>query len=456
VRRIKILGGTGFKSALYASLAFAFTTLCLSTFVYYMVKNNLYGELQNQIQKEVVFLQKMYRKGGHGALIKHVQTIENQQLQTPKLIGLFDEGKSKLGGNTDRIPNFNGWDHVRHTVAFGKSDNQYYAYTTSIGSATMVVGQPVGIITPALKSLFWLLIFASALAIITSLGIGYLASRRDSVKLNNIVDTLRAVSRGDDTARIAVAGSNDQLNQVSEQINHNLDRLSSLMDNTKQTATAIAHDLRTPINRASLMLQEAKQSVNKQAADSGAMIERAENELHNVSDIFDTILRISRVSLSDDTKNFERLSLFEVVDDMVQTYQPVAAEQNIALSLAIDKSVEYSVQGDKNMLRQALVNLIENAITYCPDAADIVVSVFINDEQLICLDVSDNGPGLPEESLEKVLEPFYRENSSRDSPGNGLGLALVKAIANKHRALLQLRNLHPGLSCMIIFPLEIS
>ena len=452
--RINILGGTGFRSALYASLAFAFATLCLSIFVYNMVKKDLYGELQNQIQKEVVLLKKTYRENGHRALIKHVQTVENQQMRTPRLIGLFGEDKSKLGGNTDQMPEFNGWSHTSHTISFGKDESQYYAFSTTIGTTKMVVGQPLGLIAPALKSLFWLLMLASALAIIAALGIGYLASRRDSIKLKGIVDTLHTVSSGDNTARIDVAGSDDQLNQVSQQINHNLDRLSSLMDNTKHTATAIAHDLRTPINRASLMLQEARQSISKQSIDSESMIARAENELENVSDIFDTILRISRVSLSEDTNSFEQLSLLEIADEMVQTYQPVAAEQNISLGLESDTAFEYRLHGDKNMLRQALVNLIENAITYCPDASDIIVRVFNNEECCLCLEVSDNGLGLTEEGLEKALEPFYREGSSRDSPGNGLGLALVKAISKKHRALLQLRNLNPGLSCMVIFPSE--
>ena len=449
--RIKILGGTGFRSALYASLAFALATLCLSIFVYQEVKDSLYGELQNQIQKDVYLLEKTYRENGHSALIKHVQTVENQQMRTPKLIGLFDKDKSKLGGNAEQMPAFNGWSHIRHTVSFNNGDSPYYAFSTTIGRTKMVVGQPLGLIAPTLKSLFWLLMLASALAIIASLIIGYWASRRDSIKLKGIVDTLHAVSNGDNTARIAVAGTDDQINQVSHQINHNLNRLSSLMDNTRHTATAIAHDLRTPINRASLMLQEARQSVNQQASDSELLIERAEDELANVSDIFDTILRISRVSLSEDTKSFEPLSLTEIADEMVQTYQPVAAEGNISLMLDVDQSDEFRLYADKNMLKQALVNLIENAITYCPRGANIAVKVFSNDKQQFCLEVRDSGPGLTEEGLEKALEPFYRENASRESPGNGLGLALVKAIATKHRATLQLSNLNPGLSCTIIF-----
>ena len=449
MRRINIFKGAGFKSALYASIAFALATLCLSIVVYYSVKNKLYGELQEQIKQDVVFLQKTLREGGKRALMDRIDGAENQNLRIPKLLGVFEE-KRKLGGNVDAMPSFEGWKHVTKTV-LSQDKNQYYALSTTVGTVKMVVGRPTGLITPALNTLLWLLAIASSLAIAVSLGIGYLASRRDSIKLKNIVDTLHAVSRGDNMARISVNETDDQLNHVSQQINGNLDRLSSLMENTKNAATAIAHDLRTPINRASMMLQEARQSVSKQPNDSELYIERAEQELANVSEIFDTILRISRISITEDSKGFAKFSLHALAEDMVQTYQPVAEERGMALTFDANATKDTTLDGDEDMLRQALVNLIENAITYCPDNATIIVSVDTDDSHNLILEVRDNGPGLPEDALKKVLEPFYRENSSRNPPGNGLGLALVQAVANRHRATLQLRNLDPGLACSLTF-----
>jgi len=449
VRRINIFKGAGFKSALYASIAFALTTLCLSIFVYHSIKNKLYGELQEQIKQDVVFLQETYRQGGKRALMDRIEGAQNQHLRIPKLLGAFEEQR-KLGGNADVMPSFEGWKHVTKTV-LSQDNNQYYALSTTVGTVKMVVGRPTGLITPALNTLLWLLGIASSLAIAVSLGIGYLASRRDSIKLKSIVDTLHAVSRGDNMARISVSDNDEQLNQVSLQINGNLDRLSSLMENTKNAATAIAHDLRTPINRASMMLQEARQTVSKRPDDSGLYIERAEQELENVSDIFDTILRISRISLSEDSKGFAKFSLHALAEDIVQTYQPVAEERSMQLTFDANSTEETTLDGDEDMLRQALVNLIENAITYCSDNAAITVALNTDDSQNLILEVRDNGPGLPEDALLKVLEPFYRETTSRNPPGNGLGLALVQAVANRHLATLQLRNLNPGLSCSLTF-----
>jgi len=450
MRRDNIFTGAGFRSALYASIAFGIATLLLGGAIYQVVKTAMYHELKSQIREEVVLFGKIYQEGGDYALTETVKTLEHQYTPAPRLIGLFDKNKSKIGGNATLRPDFVGWKRVTQTIALHPSPNNYFALSTTLGRSHIVVGRHLSVIDPILRMLFWLLTVSGITAISVSLGIGYFASRRDSVKLNGIVNTLSAVSSGNSFARIEHINGNDQIDQIAHQINGNLDRLSSLMENTKNTATAIAHDLRTPINRASLILQEAKGLAGTET-EIAQHIVNAEAELENISDIFDTILRISRIRSSSDNSGFSTFSLNALVSEMIETFQPVADDKNIRLRCTFPHKEINNLFGDRNMLRQALTNLIENALTYCPEYAEVEISAYRNQEQQICLVVSDNGPGIPDQSLLKVLEPFYRETSSRNPPGNGLGLALVNAVAIKHKGCLILEDNNPGLRVTMIF-----
>jgi signal transduction histidine kinase len=455
MRHDNIFTGAGFKSALYASVAFVIATVISGFAIYHVIESALYYGLKNQIKGEVVLFSRIYKEGGHSALVESVKSLENQYTPEPRLIGLFDERKSKIVGNANLRPDFVGWKHVNQTISLSSHTSSYYALSTNVGKLNIVVGRQLNIISPVLQVLFWVLVIAGITAIGISLSIGYFASRRDTTKLNKIVDTLHSVSTGDSYARIETHNSNDQLDLIATQINNNLDKLSSLIENTKNTTTAIAHDLRTPINRASLMLQEAKIAIGT-SSEEAQYIERAEEELKNVSDIFETILRISRISGSNDKSGFAPFSLTALASEMIETYQPVAEEKKIRLTGKIDERDELNLIGDRNMVRQALTNLIENAITYCPDNSNICVLVYENQEQNTCLEVRDNGPGIPEENIDKVIEPFYRVANSRTPPGSGLGLALVNAIAAKHNARLVLNDNNPGLRVIIVFSIYSS
>jgi signal transduction histidine kinase len=289
---------------------------------------------------------------------------------------------------------------------------------------------------------------ASVVVGIGALGIGYLMSHGVSAKLDRMAATLERVARGDSRVRLPVGRSNDQVDRVAVQMNVHLDRLSDLLETMRNTVISIAHDLKSPLSRAYILLQEAAGMQGKQGRTE--LIEEAQAELERLNAIFDTVLRISRIEASDDQSGFMPFSAKELVTEIVQTFEPVVEEARQAL-VAGETAPDVTIVGDRRMVVQMLVNLITNASRYSPAGARIEVSAAIDDSHPVLV-VADNGPGIPEDKRKAVFEPFRRLNPERDERGAGLGLALVQAIATRHRASVELRDNSPGLRVVLRFP----
>jgi signal transduction histidine kinase len=375
--------------------------------------------------------------------------LESHRLQRPKLLGWFDQNAGKLAGNLNIAPDFIGWSRLRvETLSPG---HDYYAYASKLDKTTIVVGRSSKMVEVVRDTLLWVLLLGGASAAVLSLLIGYSTSRGVYVKLQGLAATLDLVSKGDTQVRLTVSKADDQIDRISRQLNLHLDRLSTLISSTRNTATSIAHDLRTPLNRAFLILQEAKLA-RVGSEELTDLIQRAEDELTNVNQIFDTILRISRLETTTTQSGFDNISVDVLLAEMAETYQPVIEAADQVLSYARTAGAVPRVYGDQKMLRQMLANLIENASFHCPEGTLITLSAKTLTDASAFIQVSDNGPGVPAESRQRVLEPFYRLDASRNKPGSGLGLALVKAIAVRHGATIELDDNEPGLRISIQFP----
>ncbi|MGA9575308.1 MAG: HAMP domain-containing sensor histidine kinase, partial [Lysobacterales bacterium] len=212
----------------------------------------------------------------------------------------------------------------------------------------------------------------------------------------------------------------------------------------------IAHDLRAPLNRTHLILQDAIAAEGTESK-TGALIDDAGAELSKVNEIIDTILRIARIQGGSDHIYLTNFPLSEQVADLADIFQPVIENAGQMLVRKIGEPGDTTVYGDKKMLRQMLVNLIENAICHCPAGTEITLEAGGSAQEGAFICVSDNGFGLLPELREKVLEPFFRVDASRSTPGSGLGLTLVHAIAVRHSATLSLEDNQPGLRVRVAF-----
>jgi signal transduction histidine kinase len=266
-------------------------------------------------------------------------------------------------------------------------------------------------------------------------------------RIDAITRTCQSIIAGKFNDRIPLRGSGDELDRLSVAINNMLDRISTLLDNLRQVSSDIAHDLRTPLTHLRNRLEEARQK-SVTTDDYAAVVARAIGDTDHLLDIFSALLRISQIESGSRLAAFSALSLTELLEKIYEMYGPVAEDEHHVLLPEIQKGVR--IRGDGELLTQMFSNLIENAIRHTPPGTRILIRLRVSGTT-VAASVEDDGPGIPLDEYDKVFRRFYRLTSSRSTPGYGLGLALVAAIANLHNAKIELSDNHPGLQCLTLF-----
>jgi signal transduction histidine kinase len=254
---------------------------------------------------------------------------------------------------------------------------------------------------------------------------------------------------GDRSERLPITGTKDEFDRLSESLNQMLDRINHLDDGVKQMSDNIAHDLKTPITRLRNKAEEAftlDQKPEMQQEKISDIIE----DCDNIVKTFDALLMISRVESGASVAKMQALNLSELLHDVHELYEAVSEEEDKELILDIDLPDNLEIKANRELLSQAIANLINNALKY--GGAKIELTSHIDGQKiLICL--SDNGNGIPAEDRSKVTKRFVRLDASRNKSGNGLGLSLVKAIAELHKGNIMLEDNNPGLKVTLELPL---
>ncbi|MEL6523149.1 MAG: HAMP domain-containing sensor histidine kinase [Pseudomonadota bacterium] len=449
--RASVLAGAPFRTALYAAVVFAFVLFGAGWFAYQRVEAALQQNLEAQILEEQILLHEILRDGGGEALGRAVTELNSPLSSQRHMVGVFDENGQHLAGNIDLAPDFIGW-QVRSSGErsfLGLQDGNLLNASLQ-DSLQTVVGRSLAPKNQALTTLIEGLMLLSIVVLLTTLSLGYVLSRRNLLKLQTIEQTLNQVSLGDMAARLPVSPSNDQIDRIAAQVNEHLEQLSALMTTTKSSVAAIAHDLKTPLSHGFMALQQALGKLER-AEDPREELENLESELERLSSVFDTILRISRIEMAGAQTYFDNMDLNDVVSEMHDTFAAVAEEKGQAFVAGSGNSDEVVIWGDHKMLLQLAYNLVKNAIEHCPNGTKIELLADNRDDapQLI---IADNGPGVADDLRASIFDPFFRTSSSRSSGGNGLGLALVRAIATRHGARVRAYDNGPGLRVSVTFP----
>lgn len=322
-------------------------------------------------------------------------------------------------------------------------NGSYVLLSKQVGEARLTVGQDTEAFDDLREVFIKVLLFTLMPTAILLLAGGMVIALRSARRLNGIEDTLARLTSGDLTARLPpMPGSPDDLSRVGAGI----DRLAAAQEASvaalKQVSTDIAHDLRTPIQRLALILDRAASEVNESLPRD--TLDRATAEIQNISTTFDALLRIAQIEGGRGGQSFVPVDLGQLAGDIAELYEPSAQETGRQIDLRLSGAA--IVQGDRTLLGQAIVNLLENALRHSP-SGPITIEV-----DGLSLSVSDQGPGIPQAEREAVLRRLYRLDRSRNTPGSGLGLSLVAAIVQKHGAKLILTDNHPGLRAIIQFP----
>nr|WP_255768873.1 HAMP domain-containing sensor histidine kinase [Maritalea mediterranea] len=292
---------------------------------------------------------------------------------------------------------------------------------------------------------FWILILSVLL--------GTILARNILRRLDMISAASKKIMTGDLSERLPLTKRNDEYDRVSENLNEMLDRIESLMAGLKEVTDNVAHDLKTPLTRLRNKVERALNR-NDDPEQMRQALQATIEESDQLIRTFNALLLIARVEAGAPDGSFESVAVNEIIEDIVDLYQPVAEDSGIELSTNL--APVSSVKGSRELIGQAVVNLVENAIKYAK-AAEGAPKIEIALEQQqnhIRLCVSDNGKGIPERDRERVLERFVRLEESRSEAGSGLGLSLVSAVARLHKGKLEILDNNPGTKVLITLPKE--
>src|SRR3984957_7452146 len=409
-------------------------------------------EGRNEIlQSDALRLTEVFRREGAWGLISYIDARVGMQIAGGRQLLLADAAFKPLARNPSARPQNVPAQPGTYTVK-AELDNRVtdlaVVHSTLSGGYHLLVGRDTARYLP-LEQRFWYAL-AGAVVILSVLGTigGILIRRALMARIHGIRQTVSAIIQGDLSQRLPTYHGGDELNTLSQTINGMLDQIEQLVHGIRNVSNSIAHDLRTPLAELRSRLEEL--ALTKPSTEhTFAEIDAAVADVDRVIRIFNALLRLAEIDSGLRRSGFVPVDVAAVAAAAVEFYQPAAELRGSNLLLQI--SGPAPIRGDPVLLAQALGNLIDNAVKYTPDEGTIAVAVHSGaDAGNVEIVVADSGPGIPEDEKPKAVERFYRGDASRCTPGVGLGLSLVDAVARLHGSELRLEDNNPGLRARIV------
>ena len=458
-----LLQTQAFRIVLVYVVLFAVSVTALLFFTYWNTRRTLDGQADRIIEAEITGLSEEYH---HFALPGLVETV---RARTPHagqaLYLLVDNLHHYVAGNLDSWPQITAvpgemieFDYERPINGRQEARRARGRVILVPGNYYLLVAQDVHDRYLTERMFTTTLPWTVLLILVLGAAGGGLMSRNMLRRLDTINRTSGEIIAGDLTRRVPLTGSGDEFDALAENLNRMLDRIERLMKGMREVTDSVAHDLRTPLNRLRNRLEEAAARLNASGAQKSEMlageIERAIAETDQLIATFNALLLIAETDAGTTRAAMSPLDLGELAADVAELYEPLAEEKQI--SLAVLPGPAAGVEGNRSLIAQALANLVDNAIKYTPAGGQVRIRTAVT-EAGVDLSVADTGPGIPESDRPRVTERFVRLEASRNSPGTGLGLSLVAAVAHYHNAALVLEDnvssgVPAGLKAVLHFP----
>ena len=459
----KLFRTTTFRLSLTYLAVFSAAAIVALAYIYWNTTVLLSRQLNQTIDAELKGLAEQYRAGGLDQLVRIV--AERSRTPGNSLYLVADRDGKQLAGNLSAVST-QLWDSLGPVEFFytrpapgGVERRLAFANVFRLpGGYRLIVGRDIEDRRELARLIRITMLWGLGVMALVGIGGGYWVSRRLLARIDNLSATTRTIMSGDLSGRLPVSGSGDELDRLAQSLNSMLSRIEQLMAGLREVSDNIAHDLKTPLNRLRNRVEEALREPYEEASYR-EVLESTIEEADGLIKTFNALLSIARLEAGAGGDNRDKLNLSALVSDVAELYEPVAEERGIALRA--EAAVPISIRGDRQLLGQAIANLIDNALKYGAPAAqagngwapEVDIRVDVHDGAAE-ISVTDRGPGVPEAERERVLGRFVRLEESRSEPGSGLGLSLVAAVARLHGGALRLEDNEPGLRVVLSLPIE--
>ncbi len=457
----KLFRTTTFKLTLAYLTVFALFAAFLLGYFAWNTRRLVTDQITETVNAEITGLSEQYRQGGIRRLVSVVEGRSHRPGSSLYLVTTAaGEG---LAGNVGSLPpgllDKPGWTETEYRRLDEAEGPEHYALAQVFqlpGGFRVLVGRDL----EERERLYNIVISAGrwsiALVMVLGLAGGFFVTRRVLNRVDAMTETTRTIMDGNLGRRLPIAGTGDELDRLAGNLNAMLERIEALMLGLKEVSDNIAHDLKTPLTRLRNRCEEALRKATSEA-DYRAALERTIEESDSLMRTFNALLMIARAESGHAREDMTDFDAAEIAQDVGELYEPLADVKGLALK--VEASAATPIHGNRELVSQALANLVDNAIKYAKPAAstvngakpEIVVKA-LSEGDRIMLAVSDSGPGVPEADRARVVERFVRLEQSRSEPGSGLGLSLAAAVAHLHGGELKLEDNEPGLRTLLVLP----
>jgi len=457
----KLFRATAFRLTLVYLLVFALFAAFLLGYFALNTRRLITEEITSTVDAEIAGLSEQYNQGGIRRLVFVIETRSRRPGSSLYLV-TTPSGEGLAGNIGSLVPGVlakPGWMETIYRRLEEPETAEHRALVRVLqlpGGFHLLVGRDL----EERERLFDIIANAGrwSLAIVMILGIagGVFVSRRVLNRVDAMTHTAQTIMAGDLSGRLPIAGSGDELDRLASNLNAMLERIEALMRGLKEVSDNVAHDLRTPLTRLRNHAEEALRTAKDEAGYRGAL-EATIEESDGLIRTFNALLMIARAESGEAREGMSEFDAAEVAHDVSELYEPLADDKGLALRV---ETTSAPVKGNRELVSQALANLVDNAIKYAaepgPNGANGAVSEILvtagAEGDRIRLAVRDGGPGIPASDRAHVVERFVRLEQSRTKPGSGLGLSLAAAVARLHGGELKLEDNAPGLKAILDLP----
>jgi len=465
----KLFRTTTFKLTLVYLTVFAMFAAFLLGYFALNTRRLIDEQITDTVNAEITGLSEQYSQGGIRRLVLVVDARARRPGSSLYLVTTFT-GEALAGNVTALMPGIidnPGWAQTVYRRLDEPEVREHIEHQALVrvfqlpGGFRLLVGRDLD----ERERLYHIVLAAGrwSIAIVIVLGLagGLFVTRRVLRRVDAMTETTRTIMGGDLGGRLPVAGTGDELDRLAENLNVMLERIEALMRGLKEVSDNIAHDLKTPLTRLRNRCEQALRTSSSEP-EYRAAIEATIEESDSLIATFNALLMIARAESGQARGDMTEFDAAEIAHDVCELYEPLAEEKGIVLKVEADTVAP--VNGNRELVSQALANLVDNAIKYAEPqdlldkdksangvAPEIVVRALAEGDRIL-LTVADSGPGIPEADRGRAVERFVRLEQSRSQPGSGLGLSLAAAVARLHGGELTLEDNRPGLKSVIALP----